>query len=141
MTNTAPKWVMITGIILALWGAIGAFMFISSMMMSPEQMAELPKDQQLLWSQMPAWGWAAYGIATIGGLFAAIGIVMKKKWASLLALLSVVGVIGNFTPTFFMSKGVDVWQPQFYAFPLFIFVVALFQLWLARKANANGWTS
>lgn len=141
MQNTAPKWVMPVGIILALWGAIGAFMFVSSVMMTPEQMATLPKDQQLLWSQMPTWGWAAYGVATIGGLLAAIGIVLKKKWSALLALLSVLGVIGNFTPTFFMSKGVDVWQPQFYGFPLFILIVALFQLWLARKGNASGWNS
>lgn len=141
MQNTAPKWVLIVGIILVLWNAMGSAMFVMDSMKTPADLAALPKDQQLLWAQMPVWGWAGYGLGTIGGLLAAIGIVMKKKWAALLALLSVLGVIANFTPTFFMSKGVDVWQPQFYGFPLVIFAIALFQLWLARKGNASGWNS
>lgn len=141
MGNTAPKWVLVVGIILVLWNAMGSAMFVMDSMKTPADLAALPKDQQLLWAQMPAWGWAGYGLGTIGGLLAAIGIVMKKKWAALLALLSVIGVIANFTPTFFMSKGVDVWQPQFYGFPLVIFAIALFQLWLARKGNASGWNS
>lgn len=141
MENAAPKWVMIAGIILVLWNAIGTVMFAMDMMKTPADIAALPQDQQLLWSQMPAWAWAGYGLGTIGGLLAAIGIIMKKRWAASLALLSVIGVIVNFVPAFFMSKGVDVWQPKFFVFPLIILALALFQLWLARKANANGWMS
>lgn len=141
MDNTAPKWVVIAGIVLLLWNAMGVFMFISSCMMTPEQMAALPEDQRTLWAQMPAWGWAGYGLGTIGGLLAALGIVLKKRWSASLALLSVIGVILNFVPTFFLSEGVNVWQPKFYAFPLCIFLIALFQLWLARKGNASGWNS
>ena len=141
MENTAPKWLLWAGIALILWNLSGVGIFISEMMMTPADMAKLPKDQQMLWAQMPPWGWAAFGISTISGVLAAIGIAMKKKWAMPLAVISVIGVIGNFTPTFVLSKGVDVWQPQFYAFPLFIFAIALVQLWLTRKANAAGWAS
>ncbi len=141
MDNTAPKWVMIAGIVLVLWNAMGTIMFCMDMMKTPADIAALPQDQQLLWSQMPAWAWGAYGLGTIGGLLAAIGIVMKKRWAASLALLSVIGVIVNFIPAFFMSEGVDVWQPKFYVFPLVILALALFQLWLARKGNASGWNS
>jgi urea transporter len=139
--NTAPKWVLIAGVLLILWNLGGASMFVLDMMMSPEEIAALPQDQQLLWSQMPAWGWAAFGVSTISGLLAAIGIVVRKKWAAHLALLSVIAVVFNFIPTFVMSEGVDVWQPKFYVFPLVIFALALFQLWLARTANKQGWTT
>jgi surface polysaccharide O-acyltransferase-like enzyme len=57
------------------------------------------------------------------------------------ALLSVIAIIANFVPAFFMSEGVDGWQPRFYVFPLVIFAIALFQLWLTRKANKQGWTT
>lgn len=139
--NTAPKWVLVTGVALILWNLTGSCMFVLDMMKTPEDIAALPADQQLLWSQMPKWAWAAYGVGTIGGLLAAIGIVIRKKWAAHLALLSVLAVIANFVPAFFMSEGVDVWQPKFYVFPLVIFAIALFQLWLARKANKQGWAS
>lgn len=139
--NTAPKWVLIVGVVLILWNLGGASMFVLDMLRSPEDIAALPQDQQLLWSQMPAWSWAAYGVGTIGGLLAAIGIVVKKKWAAHLAWVSVLAVIVNFVPVFFMSEGVDVWQPRFYVFPLVIFAIALCQLWLARKANKQGWTT
>lgn len=139
LENTAPRWLLWVSIILLLWNVIGVFTFVSAMMMSPADMATLPKDQQLLWSQMPNWGWAAYGVATTGGLLGALGLLLRKKWAAPVSLLSIFGVIGNFFPTFAMSKGVDVWQPQFYAFPLFVLAVALLQYWLARKANASGW--
>ncbi len=138
MQNRAPKWVSIVGILLILWNLIGVSMFGMDMIKTPDDMATLPQDQQMLWNQMPFWGWAGYGLGTIGGLIAAIGIVMKKKWAAMFALLSVIGVILNFTPTFFLSEGVDVWQPKFYAFPLVILALALFQFWLASRGNANG---
>jgi surface polysaccharide O-acyltransferase-like enzyme len=141
MENTAPRWLLWASIALLLWNMIGVGTFASAMMTTPADMAALPKDQQLLWSQMPDWGWAAYGVATIGGLIGALGLLLKKKWAALVTLLSIAGIFFNFLPTFAMSKGVDVWQPQFYAFPLFILAVALLQYWLARKANSNGWAS
>ena len=90
---------------------------------------------------MPQWAWAAYGVGTIGGLLAAIGITLKRRGAASLALLSVLAVIVNFIPAFAMSEGVDVWQPEFLGLPVTIFVIALFQLWLARKGNASGWNS
>jgi surface polysaccharide O-acyltransferase-like enzyme len=141
MRNTAPKWVAIIGIVLILWNLMGTAMFGMDMMRSPADIKALPQDQQALWAQMPVWAWAGYGLGTIGGLLAAIGILRKKKWASMFALLSVIGVILNFTPTFFLSSGVDVWQPKFYAFPLVILALALVQLWVARKGNADGWNS
>jgi surface polysaccharide O-acyltransferase-like enzyme len=141
MANTAPKWVLIAGIALILWNLGGSSMFVMDMMRTPEAVAALPQDQQALWAQMPGWAWAAYGIGTIGGLLAAIGIVVRKKWAAHLALLSVLAIIVNFFPTFFMSEGVDVWQPKFYVLPVVIFVIALLQLWLARTANRRGWST
>jgi surface polysaccharide O-acyltransferase-like enzyme len=141
MTNTAPKWVLIAGIALILWNLGGSSMFVMDMMRTPEAVATLPPDQQALWAQMPGWAWAAYGVGTFGGLLAAIGIVVRKKWAAHLALLSVLAIIVNFFPTFFMSEGVDVWQPKFYVLPVVIFVIALLQLWLARTANRRGWST
>lgn len=141
MQNTAPKWLTIVGIILILWNLIGVSMFVIDMMRTPADIAALPQDQQALWAQMPLWGWVGFGVSTVAGLLAALGVTLKKKWAALLALISVLGVIVNFIPAFVLSKGVDVWQPQFYGLPLVIFVIALFQLWLARKANARGWAA
>lgn len=139
--GTKPKWVLLVGILLLLWNLVGVAMFAKDMMMSPADIAALPKEQQMLWAQMPTWGWVAFGVSTVSGVLAALGIVMSKRWAATLALVSVLGVIGNFIPAFVLSKGVDVWQPQYLGLPITIFVIALFQLWLARKANANGWTS
>lgn len=139
--SSVPKWVLIAGVALILWNLGGTSMFVLDMMKSPADIAALPQDQQALWAQMPAWAWAAYGVGTIGGLLAAIGIVVRKKWAAHLALLSVIAVIVNFVPVFFLSEGVDVLQPKFYVFPLVIFAIALFQLWLARKANKQGWSA
>ena len=141
MTNTAPKWVLIAGVALILWNLMGSIMFVLDMMKTPEDLLALPEDQQKLWAQMPAWAWAAYGVGTIGGLLAAIGIVIRKRWAVHLALVSVVAIVVNFFPAFFMSEGVDVWQPKFFVFPLVIFVIALLQLWLARTANQRGWSA
>lgn len=135
----APRWLLVASILLVLWNLMGTSMFVMDMMRSPADIATLPRDQQTLWAQMPAWGWAGYGLGTIGGLLAALGIILKKKWASIFALLSVLGVIANFLPTFGISEGVDVWQPQFFVFPLVIFAIALFQLWLAREGAAKGW--
>jgi surface polysaccharide O-acyltransferase-like enzyme len=141
MHNSVPRWVTVAGIILILWNLIGTSMFAIDMMKTPAEIAALPQDQRALWAQMPIWAWGGYGLGTIGGLLAAIGIVVKKKWAPTFALLSVLGVVLNFVPTFFMSEGVNVWQPKFYVFPLIILVLALAQLWLARKGNASGWNS
>lgn len=141
MKNPSPKWVLIAGIALILWNLTGSFMFVLDMMKTPEDLLALPEDQQKLWAQMPGWAWAAYGVGTIGGLLAAIGIVIRKRWAVHLASLSVAAIVVNFVPAFFMSEGVDVWQPKFFVFPLVIFVIAMLQLWLALTANKRGWST
>lgn len=141
MENTAPKWLIWTGILLIVWNAIGVFMFWSQYNMDAAAIAALPQDQQTLLAQMPGWAWIAFGIATIGGLLGAIGLTLRKSWAVPVTLISLVAIFVQFVPAFFLSKGVDVWQPQYFGLPLLIIAIALVQLWLARKAKASGWLS
>ncbi len=139
MENKAPKWLLWVGVLLILWNLIGVAAFVSQYMMSAADLAKLPQEQQMMWAQKPQWSWISYALAVAGGLLSAVGITLKKRWSVPASWVDVLGVVGTFFPTFFMVSGVNVWQAQYVGLPLFILVIALLQLWLARKGEAAGW--
>ena len=79
MQNTAPRWLLWVSIILLLWNLMGVGAFVSQWMMSADQLATLPPEQQVMWAKMPSWAWAAYAVAVFAGTAGAIGLFAPQE--------------------------------------------------------------
>ena len=128
----------IIAIIALLWNAMGVFAFITDLTMSEEALATMTQAQQDLYNSTPTWNYVGYGLATIGGLLGAIGLLMRKKWASTLFILSFVGVLINLVWSLFISNAAAVMGSSAYILPAMVVLIAIFLIWYSRKTTADG---
>lgn len=140
MVNTAPRWLLWAGIALLLWNLMGVGAFVSQWSTTPEEIAKLPQIQQDLWNNMPVWAWIAYGIAVGAGTVGAVGIIMRKFWATLLFALSLIAVIIQFIYPFLIANAAQGGMEMLWL-PIFILVVAVVQWLLSRSWQRKGWLS
>lgn len=135
-----PAWYMVAALAALMWNLLGLAMFAMHYTLSPEALAALPAAQQSLYAAFPWWSWAAYGIAVVAGALGSLMLVLRRRPASWLLLVSLLGVIVQFVYQAVLSQAVALLGPvQALGLPLFILVVAALLYWFARRAAAHGW--
>ena len=132
------RWTAVIGGILLLWNLIGVAFYVIQATQDLAVLARTDPYQAHLFATMPTWGWLAYLVAVVAGTLGAAALLLRSRWAVPLFMLSVVGIVVQFGRTFLMT---DLWAvkgPAAAAFPLFIFLVGLFQLWFAMRLRKQG---
>lgn len=139
VNTTPPRWLKGIALILIVWALAGLAAFVAQVSMSAEDAAQLPREQQEMWANMPAWAWAAYAVAVFAGLGGAISLWLRRRWAALLFPASLIAVLVQFSYPFVIANGVQTLGGGALVFPAFIIFMAAFQSWLARDWSAKGW--
>ena len=138
-SNKPSKGFWIVGAIALAWNLVGVATFIGQVTMSPATLAALPPGQQALYAQMPAWIEACYAAAVFGGTLGALALLMRKRIAMALFLLSAIGAVLQFGGVFALTDAYRVLGPSSVVMPIVIVVVCV-ALWLyARRCTARGW--
>ncbi|MGB5723645.1 MAG: hypothetical protein WBM39_04460, partial [Parasphingorhabdus sp.] len=75
----APIWFWVASAVALVWNALGVFAYIQQVLMSAEQFASLPQQQQDLLASQPTWVTAAFAVAVFAGFVAAIVLLMRKR--------------------------------------------------------------
>lgn len=134
-----PAWFTVMAAILVLWGLAGAAALYAHFAYGPGLDPNATSWDWQLYRQLPLWHHAAYVIAVSGGLLGSLALLLRSKWAVPLYVLSLVAVVIQFGYVFLGTQMIAVKGVWTIYFPLFIFAVALFQLWLSRRAYMRGW--
>jgi len=132
-----PTWFWIVGILAFLWNLMGVGSYIAD----KYGMIELTAAQQELSNITPAWSTAAYAIAVWGGAIGCLGLLLRKKWARTLLLLSLLGVIANQVYMFFLSDTFEVYGATEMGLQIVVLVIAIALVYLAGMAQRKGWFS
>ena len=90
---TALFWVI--AIVALVWNIFGVLAYLGQAFMTEETLKMLPTAEQELYAATPSWVTAAFAIAVWFGLLGAIALLIKKRFAYPLFLLSLLGVIGQ----------------------------------------------
>lgn len=140
-TNKPGKGLMIIGILGLLWNLIGVFFWMAeNFMMTDEVKAALPPERLELMESAPSWGVIVYGIATIGGVLACIMLLMRKKLAVVLFLISLLCIVIQMGYGMFFMKWGDVLGPvDAYVMPFIVIIIGVFLYMYSKKAAAKGW--
>ena len=123
------------------WNLMGVFNYLTQAFMTNEVLATLPKDQQLLYEDVPAWVTAAFATAVFSGTVGALLLLLKKKNASIFFILSFVGIIIQMTYGLLINENTDSYGPLGLLMPLMIIVVGAYLIWYSKKAGENRWLS
>ena len=128
----------IIGIVALIWNLMGVFAYLQQAYMTEEDLMAMPVAEQALYQNIPAWVTGAYAIAVFGGALGCILLLLRKKLAGSLFLISLVGIVVQMSYNIFMSKAADVYGPGDMIMPAMVMLIGIFLFWYAKKKTATG---
>lgn len=142
MTNTSTKpatWFWVVAALALVWNIIGAMAYIAQVMMTPEAMELLSEEERTLIESTPAWATGAFAIAVWGGTLGCILLLMRKKFATPILVVSLIGIIVQQYYSFFMTNAMEVYGLVRAILPVMVIIIAIYLVWFSRNATAKGW--
>ncbi len=129
-------WIIST--IALLWNLMGVASYIMMTQLTPEVAAETYGQAFAdIFAAKPAWATGAFAIAVFAGLLGCIGLLLRKKWARLLFIISFVGIlIHNIWGV--MAGTLSVIGTFDKVMTLLVMAVAVFLIWFSRQKITQG---
>lgn len=135
---TSAFWII--SVLALLWNIMGVIAYLGQAYMTDEILKALPEADQSYYQNVPAWVTGVFAIAVFAGVFGCLGLLMRKKWATILLIISLIAVIAQFTYNMFFQTYMEVSGNKM-IMPIVIIIVAVFLVWFSRKSEKEGWIS
>ena len=132
-----PSWFRVVAVIALLWNAFGVFQYLRSVGLFGDPMASLDSAQRAAAESVPAAIVGAFAIGTFAGLLGSLGLLLRKRWALPVLLVSLLGLLMLEGWIVFLSGHLEMFGGI--ALPLTITIVAALLAWLAFHARATAW--
>jgi hypothetical protein len=123
------------------WNLMGVFNYLDQAFMTDKVLEILPKEQQVLYLDVPAWVTAAFAIAVFSGTLGSLLLLLKKKIASTFFIISFLGIMGQMSYGLLIDQSSDSYGPMGIAMPIIIIAFGGYLIWYSRKANEHRWLS
>nr|WP_299175444.1 hypothetical protein [uncultured Allomuricauda sp.] len=138
-TNKPPVWFWVVSVLALIWNIIGVMSYLAQAYTSVEDLESMTQAQRELFEAQPAWVTGAFAIAVFGGTLGCIALLLRKKWAKPVLIVSLLGILGQFVYGLFLSNTIEVYGNQAIIFPIIIIVVGVLLVLLAKKGVEKGW--
>lgn len=134
---TGLFWVV--GLLFLAWNIFGCAGYLMHTLPSDTAYAETWGDAMAaVRHKYPAWSMAAYAIAVWGGLLAAILLLLRKKFAVPLFILSLLAAIISFIWGITNEEAKAASGDGAWVMPVMVVMLGLFEIWWARRARARN---
>lgn len=136
-----PALFWVISILALLWNLMGVMAYLGMTMMPPDLLVEAYGQEYAdVMASRPAWATAAFAIAVFAGVLGCIGLLLRKSWAKILFILSLIGVIVQ-NVWGFMSGAFNLVGTSDKIMTVLVIIVAIFLIWFAQKKAAKGYLS
>ncbi len=142
MTNkTKPAtWFWVVSVLALLWNLMGVIAYLGDAFITEEMKMAYSPEQLAIIESRPAWVTAAFAIAVWGGLLGCIALLIRKRWARPLLLVSLLGVVAQTGYNLFATNAAEVFgQVQGLILPLFVVIIAILLVLIAKIADRKHW--
>ncbi len=141
MSNSSkpPVWFWIVSTLALLWNLSGVLNYLMQAFATPEMLAAMPEHQREYMEQTPSWVIGCFAIAVWGGTIGSILLLIRKRVAYTLLIISFVGVLGQVSYSLLLSNAIEVYGPSGMVLPILIIGIGLYLIYFAKKGNVNGW--
>lgn len=133
---TAPAWYWLAAVACLLFESAGAYLFANSLTLDP---ATLPLDQRAIFEATPQWMTIAWAIAIGDGLLGAIGLLLRRRFAEPLLLISLIAVAVQFLGLFLVRQLRELTPEDHLVVPIVILLLAYGFWQTAKLAKGKGW--
>ncbi|MFY0630872.1 MAG: hypothetical protein JXR05_10860 [Flavobacteriaceae bacterium] len=131
----------VVGVIALVWNLLGVSAYLMQAYKTESFMEMYDPEQLEIINNMPVWATAAFGIAVFGGALGSLVLLLRKKLASMLFMLSFIGIIVQFIYNFFIANSMEVYGPGALIMPLLTIVIGLFLIVYSKNCVRKGWLS
>lgn len=135
-TATAPAWYWLVAVACLLFESAGAYLFANSLMLDP---ATLPLDQRAIFDATPQWMSIAWAIAIGAGFLGAIGLLLRRRFAEPLLLVSLIAVAVQFSGLFLVRQLRELTPEDHLMVPVVILLLAYGFWQTAKLAKGRRW--
>ena len=134
----SPVHLYIVGVGSLLWNATGAFDYLMTHTENEEYMANFTAEQLEFFYSLPSWVVAFWALAVWGGVLGALLLVLKRKLAAQVLLLSFASMLVTTVHNLGFADAADILGPAGLAFSAVIWLWALGLVVYSRKMVAKG---
>lgn len=134
-----PIWFWIISTLGLLWFLMDLMAFVMRIFMFDTMMSGMPENQQSLYLVMPSWVNGVFSLEVFGGVFGCIGLLLKKKWALVFFIISIVGVLTQTCYVYFMSDAISLMGAPAIIMPLVAIFIGLGLIAFTKLATLKDW--
>jgi hypothetical protein len=131
----------IASIVGLLWNLLGVNAYLQQAYNTESFRANFNEQQLAIMDNLPAWATAAFAIAVFFGALGCIALLLRNKFAKPLLIISLIGVIVQFSHQLFMTNASDFYTTFDLIMTIMIPIVSVFLIWMSNKAILKGWIS
>src|SRR4051794_12266045 len=129
-------WFTICAIASVLFMALGCVALVMHVTANPQT---LPLDQRQLFEAEPQWVLAASSFAFVAGLIGSILLLLKRRAAERVLLVSLVGMLAWFAGMFVTPRFSDLLSTDQIAILIVTVALTWTIYWFARHSRQRGW--
>jgi len=139
-SNGGTPWhLWVVGVLAVLWNSMGAFDYLMTETRNEGYMGRFTPEQLEYFYGFPSWAVAFWAIAVWGGVLGAVLLLLRKKLAAGVLLVSFVSMVVTTIYSYGVSNGLEAMgDPTDLAFSGLIFVFALLLYLYARAMKNRG---
>jgi len=131
-----PAWYWPVAIAALLFELSGAYLLANSLMLDP---ASLPLDQRTVYEATPQWMTYVWAVAIATGLIGAVGLILRRRFAEPLLLISLLAAVVQFSGILLDGKLRELTPEEQLIVPVVILLLA-YGIWqMAKVARRRGW--
>ena len=140
MTTTKPPiWFWIISALALIWYVLGVYFYLQQAYNTTFYRSMYTPEQLMVVDEMPAWATAAFAIAVFAGIFGVFGLILRKKWAKTLFLISVLGIVLQYIYNVFIGKMYELFSITENVRYFIIPIIAYLLFYIASKAQEKYW--
>ena len=140
MTNIkVPIWFWIISILSLFWFFLDMAGFYSRVFMLDQIADKMPAAQLVLYKAIPSWVNVIYGLKVFGGIMGSLALLSKKKWAFIMFMISIMGVLSQTVYVWFISDAVEVMGRPAIVMPIVGIMIGVVMVVLSRAAISKNW--
>ena len=125
-TSSTPWHLWVVGIIALLWSTMGAMDYVMTQLRDEAYLSGFTPEQLAFFYSIPSWAIAAWAVGVWGGVFGAILLLFRRRFAEWVFLASFVGVVITNFQNYVLSNWMEVAGDAFtLGFAALIFLIAL----------------
>ena len=133
-----PWHLWVVGIVALLWNGYGAYDYLMTQTNPAEHLAAFTPEQRAYFASAPAWMMAVWATGVWGGVLGALLLLLKRRWALPVFIISFAAFLVSVVYTYALSEGGRIMGGQSYVMNAVITAICIVEIVYARAMIRRG---